>query len=997
MNEDLSIFKKEPDDNIYIKSFTNSNNKRNEEFFLNSSGISDNIKSSKVSKSRIIAKSEEKSELIKIPDILLTLKRKKPIFSKKKKNFVGVFSLFYFIRKFINTLKYITNLRSPKYLSKNSFNIINDLSFFMEIWKNTEDFKRKTTDNHIINLFIDKLKKLLDKVPIFENFSSIIIIWNVLNVGFILFFFLLIPLEVCFDLTLSEEYLTIYYLENIALYFFLFDIIKNLNTAVYIKGNLVKSKQMIIKNYLKTNFLKDMIGIFSIFFHMQSKYLIDLSFFFYNLLRILFFMKMSNFSITIKQLEEMCFIDESTHNILSLFKLIFRIILLSHIFACLWYFIGTIYLESSWIVHYELVSESWVIRYLRSYYYVCVTMNTVGYGDLVPQNSLESFFTIIFIYIACGIFAYSINCIGVIVNELAKRDHEFQKDLNTINGFMKKKNINFDLRMRIRKYMEYIWYEEKVEKLEEQSKILDKLSDSLKEELLLEANASILRHLKMFSLNFSEELLRDTVPLLREVRFTPGDIIFMKGNSDNKDFYIIRKGKVELFIETHKQNSPITVLKTLEKGENFGEIAFFAGKEREACARSIDFTSTYVIKKEDFITLLKKHDHDYQRFCEMKDDINLYENYNDLHIKCYSCKEPTHLINHCPNLNYHPFKDIILRKYFFSKKQIRNHDINRKSRKFDAKRNRNIIQEKAIEIQENYSNENETNPLYNSKKIIINDEEDGNSEENYIENYGTLDGISNDNQEIDPNKMQSFDKTSENSQLESFVENHDGSVVLKPDEPIKSLFKIPEKEKTEKYQEKYKEKTLKAPDKNQLFLENIKAEIKDILGKNLKSEKNKSIVIEQSTLIKNSESIIREIDSLKSWKFYFPHNNIEKTIQIINNINKHKSKRKHHSIKKPFHNSEEKRTFEFFSHKKNMMDISNERKNSCLAQRSSIKKSFFKSHTKINNISGVDTEKQEFRLLTEKKTQDTSNSVKTMMKTLHCKFKMLNLLKNPRK
>lgn len=271
----------------------------------------------------------------------------------------------------------------------------------------------------------------------------------------------------------------------------------------------------------------------------------------------------------------MFFIDQSIHNKLSLFKLIFRIILLSHLFSCCWYYVGTLDKVDSWIINSGLTNENWWVNYLNSYYFVCVTMLTVGYGDFSPKNSIEKLFTIIFIYVACGIFAYSINSIGIIVSEIAKRENEFQKDLNIINGFMKQKKINFELRIRVRKYLEYIWYEEKIEKVEEQAKIIDKLSDSLKEELLLEANAEIISDLKMFSFNFSEELLRNTIQLMKEARFTPGDLIFMKGEAENKDFYLIRKGKVEIFLETLKTNAPITVLKNLNEGDVFGEVSFF--------------------------------------------------------------------------------------------------------------------------------------------------------------------------------------------------------------------------------------------------------------------------------------------------------------------------------------------------------------------------------------------------------------------------------------
>ena len=569
-----------------------------------------------------------------------TLKRERTrmIMEHRTRTLLALISNLYLSKKFIKILKTITSWRTPDFLAKHNFDIINDLTFFHEIWKK-KDYPNKSS-KHNENIFgitsqcREKIKKriktFVKKVKVFDKSSFFIIIWNVLHLFLILIFFFVIPLEKSYAVKLSSNFQDLSLLEQGAFYFFLADIAVSMNTAVYIKGKLIKTRKAILENYIRNHFFRDTLSILSIFTRIYLQY--D------SLLELLFFLRILNFNAIIKHLEEMLFIDQSSHNILSLVKLISRIIFISHIFSCLWYYVGSLNINKSWISNEGIIGSDWWILYLNSFYFVCITMNTVGYGDISPQNSYEKIFSIVFTYMACGLFAYSLNSIGIIVSDIAKRSNEFQKKLKTINGYMKQKKINADLRMRVNKYLEYICYEEKVEQLEEESQIIGQLSEALKQELLLEANSEIIRNIKLFSRNFSEDLLSALIPILTEVRFTPGDIIFSKGELELKSLYILRKGQIEIFQEISQPNSSVTVLKTLKAGQTFGELSFFSSQPCVYSARSVDFTSAYMINKVDFVKLLKKYPLDYEKFCEIRDNINLYENFQPLYLKCHACQ-----------------------------------------------------------------------------------------------------------------------------------------------------------------------------------------------------------------------------------------------------------------------------------------------------------------------------------------------------------------------
>jgi len=89
---------------------------------------------------------------------------------------------------------------------------------------------------------------------------------------------------------------------------------------------------------------------------------------------------------------------------------------------------------------------------------------------------------------------------------------------------MHNKNISTGLKYEIREYLLYYWREESNKDGEKENIIINQLSDSLKETLIMEANHIVLSDSPVFRDNFSPEVLKKTVPLI-------------KGKNDKKKVY----------------------------------------------------------------------------------------------------------------------------------------------------------------------------------------------------------------------------------------------------------------------------------------------------------------------------------------------------------------------------------------------------------------------------------------------------------------------------
>ena len=118
-----------------------------------------------------------------------------------------------------------------------------------------------------------------------------------------------------------------------------------------------------------------------------------------------------------------------------------------------------------------------------AYYFVVTTMITVGFGDISPVNEQEYLLCIITMLFTCGVFAFAINTIGVVFEDLIAQEKQLKDKMSAINQYMIKKKIPSALQYQIRQFLEYNWKKNSYDQSNVKS-IISNLSLNLREKLL---------------------------------------------------------------------------------------------------------------------------------------------------------------------------------------------------------------------------------------------------------------------------------------------------------------------------------------------------------------------------------------------------------------------------------------------------------------------------------------------------------------------------------
>ena len=327
------------------------------------------------------------------------------------------------LRKLITSEKFDISLQKQKGIIKRFFDLTQKSSLFKKMSTKNEDKIHEIFGDqaHYLNFpkikiqgYISKyikkpdfIKRLEKKLTEFHQKHNLIIhpyhkfkvFWDLIHFFLMIFLFFYLPLDIIFEFDASRN------IRFGLCGLMLFDNFLGFSTAYFYHGKLITDRKKIFKAYI-SGFLLDLITQMSLIYDVPNADDTNVS---RKFIKLIFLVQYRKFKQIYNTLIDAFKIDLKFGYFLDFINLLAASICIMHWVACAWYFIGTISGETKfWLQIQDINLKPEFDRYLHAFYWSAVTMMTVGYGDITPQNRYETIFATIIVIIGCGLFAYYI-------------------------------------------------------------------------------------------------------------------------------------------------------------------------------------------------------------------------------------------------------------------------------------------------------------------------------------------------------------------------------------------------------------------------------------------------------------------------------------------------------------------------------------------------------------------------------------------------------------
>eukprot|EP01084_Bolivina_argentea_P118737 210621_1 len=462
-------------------------------------------------------------------------------------------------------------------------------------------------------------KPLLYILPIWHPYCKFKIIWSFFVVLILLFTSIQIPYFLAFDLSVNIEtgMGIVVLIMDILL---CIDILITFRTAFYDEYDpllLITCPVAIASQYVKFWFWFDLITSFpfdliiganSAGYHHYAKIL--------RLIRVIRIFRI------VKVLRILSFSNAGARYSPALIykfticKIIFAMAFISHLFACLWWAVGTWMIDTydiTWVTKEGLDDDniSNGIKYSTSMYWSVITLFTTGYGDITATNVTEQWVAIFCVCAGSCVSAWFIGAFSAIVLEGNNIQHTQREAVCRAHSFCNQFQFDEELQRAILSHTKYYYHYNYLTSSNEQ--VMNCLPLHLQNYIRQKLATRSLKQIDLFK-HLSDDVLGNLVLKIKSVACNAGYCLYKKGEIAS-ELYICRKGKSILIADKQvQQNANIKNdtddkeldLRIVRPGHVIGEYCL-SESNRLNTLKCLEWSEFMVITKDEIINCINDY------------------------------------------------------------------------------------------------------------------------------------------------------------------------------------------------------------------------------------------------------------------------------------------------------------------------------------------------------------------------------------------------------
>jgi CRP-like cAMP-binding protein len=223
-------------------------------------------------------------------------------------------------------------------------------------------------------------------------------------------------------------------------------------------------------------------------------------------------------------------------------------LILLHISTCVWCFLG-LYDESdntTWVYQYGLQNDDKSELYAKSFYFMLVTLATVGYGDMLPRTNLEIVFIIFWMVIGVLFYSLVVGLLSAIFTDRNTKAAVLARQTNHLYSVGASLKIAPSLINLMANALANNSNKSTYFNLDPNQEVLGGLPVDLKYDFLHSLYGPLIQGNAFFKDSNKSFIIR-IIPLLRPLFLSAGTKVFVEG-SYSRGVYLLEEGSVEMSV-----------------------------------------------------------------------------------------------------------------------------------------------------------------------------------------------------------------------------------------------------------------------------------------------------------------------------------------------------------------------------------------------------------------------------------------------------------------